>query len=65
MKNELSNPILDSFTAFELRAKRKENIDRGERIIFLLAGSWLLYQSLKKIDKHPFFGLQAITYTWI
>ncbi|MET3114294.1 putative membrane protein [Pedobacter sp. CG_S7] len=38
---------------------RNENIDKGERIVSLLAGSWLLYKSIKKIGKHPFMGFQG------
>ena len=37
-----------------------ENIDQGERIISVLAGSWLLYKSIKNLRKHPFLGLQGV-----
>lgn len=59
MKNEFSNQIMERLTTFGLTTTGKENIDKGERIISLLAGSWLLYNSLKKIGKHPFIGLQG------
>lgn len=59
MKNELSNQIIERLTTFGLSTTGKENIDQGERIVSLLAGSWLLYKSLKKIGKHPFLGLQG------
>lgn len=59
MKNEFSNQIMEGLTTFGLTTTGKENIDKGERIISLLAGSWLLYNSLKKIGKHPFIGLQG------
>jgi len=59
MKNELNNQITECLTNFGLGSTGKQNIDQGERIISLLAGSWLLYKSLKKIGKHPFLGIQA------
>lgn len=59
MKNELSNQIMERLTTFGLNTTGKENIDQGERVVSLLAGSWLLYKSLKKIGKHPFLGLQG------
>lgn len=59
MKNELSNQIMELLTDFGLTSTGKENIDQGERIISLLAGSFLLYKSLKKIGTHPFLGLQG------
>lgn len=37
-----------------------QNIDQGERIASLLAGSWLLYKSIKKMGKHPLLGLQGV-----
>ena len=59
MKNQLSTQIKERLTSFGLSTTGKENIDQGERIISLLAGSWLLYKSLKKIGKHPFLGFQG------
>lgn len=59
MKNQLSNQILERLDTFGLSTTGKENIDQGERMVSLLAGSWLLYKSLKKIGKHPFLGLQG------
>lgn len=59
MKNEFSNQIMERLTDFGLTSTGKENIDQGERIISLLAGSFLLYKSLKKIGTHPFLGLQG------
>lgn len=60
MKNESSNQIIERLTNFGLSSTGKENIDQGERIVSLLAGSWLLYKSLKKIGKHPFLGIQGV-----
>jgi uncharacterized membrane protein len=60
MKNELSNQIMDRLAGFGLTSTGKENIDQGERIVSLLAGSWLLYKSLKKIGRHPFLGIQGV-----
>jgi len=59
MKNEWSNKITDSLSELSFNPTGKENIDQGERIISLLAGSWLLYKSLKNIGKHPLLGLQG------
>lgn len=60
MKNELSNQIIDRITSLGLETTGKENIDQGERIVSLLAGTWLVYKSIKKIGKHPFLGLQGV-----
>ena len=59
MKSNMSNQIFERLTAFGLATKGNPNIDQGERIISLLAGSWLLYKSLKKISKHPLLGIQG------
>lgn len=59
MKNEFSNQIMERLTDFGLTSTGKENIDQGERILSLLAGSFLLYKSLKKIGRHPFLGIQG------
>lgn len=50
---------MERLDSFALSTTGKENIDQGERVVSLLAGSWLLYKSLKKIGKHPFLGLQG------
>lgn len=60
MKNELSNQITDRLAGLGLSATGKENIDQGERIVSVLAGSWLLYKSIRKIGKHPFLGVHGI-----
>jgi len=59
MKNEPSNQIIDSLKALSFTPTGKENIDQGERIVSVLAGSWLLYKSLKNMGKHPLIGLQG------
>lgn len=60
MKNEINSNIMERIKTSALTTTGKENIDQGERIISILAGSWLLYKSLKKIPKHPFLGLQGV-----
>lgn len=60
MKNELSNQITDRLGSFGLSTTGKENIDQGERVVSLLAGTWLLYKSLKKIGRHPLLGIQGV-----
>ncbi|HKG07966.1 MAG TPA: YgaP-like transmembrane domain, partial [Pedobacter sp.] len=59
MKKELSKQIIDSLQALSFTPTGKENIDQGERIISVLAGSWLLYKSLKNVGTHPLLGLQG------
>jgi uncharacterized membrane protein len=59
MKNELNNNIINSLKQLSFTPTGKENIDQGERIISVLAGSWLFYKSLKNIGKHPFLALQG------
>ena len=59
MKNELSNQIIDSLKGLSFSPTGKENIDQGERIVSVLAGSWLLYKSLKNLGRHPFISLQG------
>jgi uncharacterized membrane protein len=59
MKNEINNLINERLRTIGLRTTGKENIDEGERILSMLAGGWLLYNSLKKLGSHPFLGLQG------
>ncbi|TCD03757.1 SRPBCC family protein [Pedobacter psychroterrae] len=59
MKNELIDQITNSLKELNFAPTGKENIDQGERLISVLAGSWLLYKSLKNIGRHPFLGLQG------
>ncbi|WGQ10806.1 SRPBCC family protein [Pedobacter gandavensis] len=59
MKNELSHQILDRLTSVGLNTTGNENIDKGERIISMIAGGWLLYKSLKNTGKSPILGLQG------
>ncbi len=60
MKNELIDQITNSLKELNFAPTGKENIDQGERLISVLAGSWLLYKSLKSIGRHPFLGLQGV-----
>lgn len=55
----MSNQITEYLGSFNSTPTGKENIDPGERIISLLAGSWLLYKSIKKIGKHPILAFQG------
>jgi uncharacterized membrane protein len=59
MSNELSNKVIESLSTLSFTPTGKENIDQGERVVSLLAGSWLLYKSLKNITSHPLIGLQG------
>lgn len=59
MKNNISDSIVDGFKNLSIEPKGTENIDQGERLISVFAGSWLLYKSLKKIGRHPFLGIQG------
>jgi uncharacterized membrane protein len=51
--------VIDQLKEFTQKYEGKVNIDQGERIISLLAGSWLLYKSLKKAAKHPVLSVQG------
>lgn len=44
MKNEMSNQIIARLNNLGLINTGKENIDQGERIVSILAGSWLLWK---------------------
>jgi uncharacterized membrane protein len=59
MKRELSKQIIQGLQTLSFSPTGQENIDQGERIISVLAGSWLLYKGLKKMGTHPFLGLQG------
>jgi uncharacterized membrane protein len=59
MKNELSNTVIEGLSSLSIAPTGKENIDQGERIVSLLAGSWLLYKSVKNIGRHPLIGIQG------
>jgi len=59
MKNELSNSVIEGLSVLSFTPTGKENIDQGERVVSLLAGSWLIYKSIKNIVRHPFIGLQG------
>ncbi len=59
MKNELTPKIMDGLKELSFTPTGKENIDQGERIVSVLAGSWLLYKSLKNMFRHPLLGLQG------
>ncbi|WP_442587285.1 SRPBCC family protein [Pedobacter sp. AW31-3R] len=60
MKNTISNKIVGGIKELSIEPKGLENIDQGERLISVFAGSWLLYKSLKKIGRHPFLGIQGV-----
>lgn len=47
------------WTRMELFPTEKTNIKTSERILSVLAGSWLLYKSIKQIRKHPYLGIQG------
>ncbi|HWW38121.1 MAG TPA: hypothetical protein VNZ46_02370, partial [Pedobacter sp.] len=57
--NALSIKLLDRAKSLLTEPTGKENIDQGERVVSLLAGGWLLFESLKNMKKHPLIGLQV------
>ena len=59
MKNELTNRVIEGLSTLSVAPTGKENIDQGERIVSLLAGSWLLYKSIKNIVNNPLIGLHG------
>jgi uncharacterized membrane protein len=60
MKNEIKDRILAGVSDLSIEPTGRENIDQSERLISVLAGSWLLYKSIKNIGRHPFLGLQGV-----
>ena len=58
MNTILDKEILDRVKSIT-ETTGKENIDQGERIVSLLAGSWLVYKSLKNLGRHPLVGLHG------
>ncbi|TDQ11172.1 SRPBCC family protein [Pedobacter metabolipauper] len=59
MNNELTTKIIGGLKELSINKTGKENIDQGERALSVVAGSYLLYKSLKNLIKHPFLGLQG------
>ena len=59
MNYKLTNTIINALNQVDLGQSKDTNIDNGERALSLLAGSYLLYKSLKNITKHPILGLQG------
>ncbi|PTS99670.1 cyclase [Pedobacter sp. HMWF019] len=57
--NALSNKLLDRAKSLLTEPTGKENIDQGERVVSILTGGWLLFESLKNMRKHPLIGLQV------
>lgn len=60
MDSKLTDTLVDNLKELSFKPTGKENIDQGERLISALAGSYLLYKSLKNITKHPFLGLHGM-----
>ena len=59
MNNIFGQTFTDELKENSLKAAETINLDGGERTISFLAGSYLLYKSLKNITKHPLLGLQG------
>ena len=60
MSKELTKEILSGLKRINFKNPENQNIDNGERAISLASGTFLLYNSLKNMGKHPFIGLQGI-----
>ncbi len=58
--NNIIRKIEDRLGELSIEPTGRENIDQGERLLSVLAGSWLLYKSVKGIGRRP---LRALTGT--
>ncbi|RYY52235.1 MAG: DUF2892 domain-containing protein [Chitinophagaceae bacterium] len=52
--------LVEKIASTELMPAAVPNIDNGERALSVLAGSYLLYKSLRNIVKHPLLGFQGV-----
>ena len=59
MSNELTTKIINGIKDLNFSPTGKENIDQGERILSVVAGSYLLYKGLKNLGSHPLLALQG------
>lgn len=59
MNNLFGQTFSENLDDINLKPAEAVNLDGGERTISFLAGSYLLYKSLKNITKHPLLGLQG------
>ncbi|MBC7567059.1 MAG: DUF2892 domain-containing protein [Pedobacter sp.] len=59
MSNELTTKVVTGLKELSIKPTGKENIDQGERALSVVAGSYLLYKSLKNVIDHPFLALQG------
>lgn len=59
MENALTKNLIEKINNIDLRPSGEPNIDTSERILSALAGSYLLYKSLKNLTKHPFLAAQG------
>lgn len=51
--------LVEKIASTELMPAAVPNMDNGERALSVLAGSYLLYKSLRNIVKHPLLGFQG------
>jgi len=58
MENNFIN-LIEKIKPIDLGTKDQQNIDTSERILSTLAGTFLLYKSLKNITRHPFLAAQG------
>jgi uncharacterized membrane protein len=59
MSNDLTTRLAAGLQDLSIKPTGKENIDQGERALSIVAGSYLLYKSLKNIINHPFLAIQG------
>jgi hypothetical protein len=52
--NNFTDEIISGISVLNLKVTGNENIHQKERIVSVMAGTYLLYNGLKKIYKHPF-----------
>lgn len=60
MSKQLTQEVLSGIKKLDFTHPKKQNIDRGERVVSLASGTYLLFKSLSNLRKHPFLALQGV-----
>lgn len=60
MNDKLTEKLISGLEKLSFKPTGNENIDQGERLVSALAGSYLLYKSLKNLGKHPLLSISGL-----
>ncbi len=60
MDTTFAKNIINQIGNTSFKSSGQENIDQSERIFSIVAGSYLLYKSLKNITKHPILAAHGV-----